>query len=307
MKISIIQIISLLTILAGQTLADNQKIIRISTGSITGIYHPLGNAICNLVNSNIANVKCVAETSSGALENIYKLNKKEVDLAFVQSDALYNAYQGKGRFEKNPQKDLRSVLSFHDESLIILLPEKAGASRMEDLLNKSINPGSEGSGSRIIFEDLVKFYGWSNADFKKITNFSTYDQAEAICDNKVNAILYVSGNPNVTVREATDRCSLEILPITGEKIDSLLKTHPYYVVSTIQADLYAGNPRDVQTIAVKAILTTHNGTDVEIISKISALIENNLDTLKKINPCLMGLSSSEMNKNGIIIPKYSQK
>src|ERR1700675_597883 len=76
------------------------KYIGIATGSITGVYYPAGGAICRLVNRGRKEhgIRCTVESTGGSIDNLEAVHKGDLELGVVQSDLLYDAYNGSGIF-----------------------------------------------------------------------------------------------------------------------------------------------------------------------------------------------------------------
>ncbi|MGH6620452.1 MAG: TAXI family TRAP transporter solute-binding subunit, partial [Alphaproteobacteria bacterium] len=56
---------------AGAAVAQDKKFISIGTGGVTGVYYPVGGAICRLVNQGRRDhgIRCSAESTGGSVEN----------------------------------------------------------------------------------------------------------------------------------------------------------------------------------------------------------------------------------------------
>jgi hypothetical protein len=78
------------------------------------------------------------------------------------------------------------------------------------------------------------------------------EQNQALCENKIDAIIFEAGHPNGLTQEATTSCRARLVRVAGPPIDRLLATHSYYIASVIPGGMYAGNPDDVPTIGTQA-------------------------------------------------------
>jgi uncharacterized protein len=94
----------------------------LGTGSMDGVYYPVGAAICAIVNEDLrsSGVRCSPETTPGSVYNVDALHSGELEFALVQSDVAYAAYMEEGAFLGAPFKDLRSVLPLHSELVTIV-------------------------------------------------------------------------------------------------------------------------------------------------------------------------------------------
>lgn len=75
---------------AGKT-TTGTKYLSIGTGSVTGVYYPLGGALASIVTNKIDGYNCAAESTGGAVENAGLLIDGKLDLGFVAASTLYDA------------------------------------------------------------------------------------------------------------------------------------------------------------------------------------------------------------------------
>jgi TRAP transporter TAXI family solute receptor len=93
--------------------AADSVFISVGTGAIDGLYYAVGKTICEFVNRTRREhgIRCSAEPTQGSAYNLEHLATAELDLAIVQSDAQYDAYNGKGTWQNRRFSRLRAVLS----------------------------------------------------------------------------------------------------------------------------------------------------------------------------------------------------
>ncbi|MFN7038622.1 MAG: TAXI family TRAP transporter solute-binding subunit [Alphaproteobacteria bacterium] len=285
----------------------DDKFVSIGTGNITGIYYPAGAAICKLVNKFKKEhfIRCSVESTSGSMFNIQALKSKQQDLAIIQSDYQYFAYNGVGGFENNAVKNLRSIFSLHTDAFTVVVRADSGIRSFEDLKGKRINLGSIGSGSRGVMELLIDLYGWSKNDFALIKEYKPSEQPEALCNNKIDAMIYTVGHPNGAVQEAVSSCETIILPVEGEKIQQLISKHPYYTEASIPGNMYAGNHKNINTFGVKATLVALDNLDDNIVYNIVKSVFDNVETFKTLHPVFNNLNIDDMVTEGNTAPMHS--
>lgn len=283
------------------------KFITIGTGSVTGVYYPTGGAICRLVNKGrrTHGVRCSVESTSGSVYNLEALRKKELDFAIAQSDWQYNAYNGIDYFaDQGANKQLRSLFSLHSEAFTVVARADSSIKTFEDLKGKRVNIGNQGSGNRATMEVLMKAEGWTTKDFKETFELKASEQADALCSNKIDAMIYSAGHPNGAVQEAATTCETVIIPVEGPKVDELLKLHPYYVYTIIPGGMYPGTPNDVKTFGVKATLVTMEDENEEVVYQVVKAVFDNFDNFKTLHPVFSTLDLKKMVKEGSIAPLH---
>jgi TRAP-type uncharacterized transport system substrate-binding protein len=80
---------------------------------MTAVYYPVAKAICQAIFNELREQGfwCSAETTPGSAYNVERVASGELEFAIVQSDVLFAANKGIGRWDGKPITELRSVLS----------------------------------------------------------------------------------------------------------------------------------------------------------------------------------------------------
>ncbi len=281
------------------------KFITIGTGGVTGVYYPTGGAICRLVNRGRKEhgIRCSVESTGGSVYNINALRDGGLDFAVSQSDWQYHAYNGTGLFaDRGSFKDLRSVFSLHTEAFTLVVRDDAGIKKLDDLVGKRVNIGNAGSGNRATMEVLMKLKGWTKDTFKVAAELKGSEQPQALCDNKIDAMVYNAGHPNGAVQEVATSCAVKIIAVDGPEIAKLVESSPYYAMTVIPGGMYAGNPNDVKTFGVKATFVTTAKEDEEIVYQVVKSVFDNFDNFKTLHPVFVNLDPKKLVKEGNAAP-----
>ena len=284
-----------------------EQFITIGTGGQTGVYYVVGQSICRLVNrledTNI-NIKCNAPSTGGSVANINGLKSGELGLGVVQSDVQYQAYNGTGNFEGDAFKDLRAVFRVHGEPLTLLARADSGIETLDDLEGKRVNIGNPGSGQRNTMEVVMDAKGWTEDTFSLASQLGAAEQASALSDNNIDAMVYVVGHPNGSIQEATTTVEARLIPLNDEDIQGIVNEYPYYSSSVIAGGLYKGNPDDVETFGVAATFVTTTDADEEVIYQTVKAVFDNFDRFKQLHPAFENLDPQEMATQGLSAPLH---
>lgn len=282
-----------------------EKFITIGTGGQTGVYYVVGQSICRLVNRlEEANIKCNAPSTGGSVANINGIKAGELDMGVAQSDVQYQAYHGTGNFEGDAFEELRAVFRVHGEPLTLLARADSGIEELDDLEGKRVNIGNPGSGQRNTMEVVMEAKGWTMDTFALASQLDAAEQAAALADNNIDAMVYVVGHPNGSIQEATTTVDARLIPLNDEDIDEIVEEYPYYSQSTIPGGLYKGNPDPVETFGVAATFVTTAETDDEIIYQTVKAVFDNFDRFKKLHPAFENLDQEEMVTSGLSAPLH---
>ena len=259
---------SAIVALASTGAMAEDKYITIGTGGQTGVYYVVGQSICKLVNRGTKSheIKCTAPSTGGSVANLNAIKAGEQTMGVAQSDQQYNAYNGKGPFEESgPFPDLRAVFSVHPEPFTVVARADANIASFDDLKGKRVNIGNPGSGQRATMEVVMGLKGWTNDDFQLASELKSAEQAQALCDNKIDAIIFTVGHPSGSLQEASASCETLLVPVTGDDIDKLVSENSYYAKATIPGGMYTGSDADTETFGVGATFVSSDSVDEEII------------------------------------------
>jgi TRAP transporter TAXI family solute receptor len=286
-------------------LKDN--IITIGTGGVTGVYYPTGGAICRLVNKGRRQhgIRCAVESTGGSVYNLNTIAFGELDMGMAQSDWHYHAYNGTSRFRnKGANRCLRSVFSVHPEPFTVVARADSGIKRFKDLRGKRVNIGNPGSGQRGTMEVVMAALVWTKRDFKWVTELRSYEQARALCRNKVDAIVFTVGHPSGSIKEVTTSCNTRLVPVVGPEIDKLVEYNDYYRHATIPGGMYRGTPYGTKTFGVGATVVTSCLVPEKIIYTVVKSVFENFDQFRKLHPAFANLKKKEMIKDSLSAPLH---
>lgn len=285
---------------------EKEQFITIGTGGQTGVYYVVGQSVCRLVNRlEDANIKCNAPSTGGSVANINGLKSDELGMGVVQSDVQYQAYNGTGNFEGEPYKELRAVFRVHGEPLTLLARADSGIENLDDLKGKRVNIGNPGSGQRNTFEVVMDAKGWTKDTFSLASQLGAAEQASALADNNIDAMVYVVGHPNGSIQEATTTVDANLIPLNDKAIQGIVDKYPYYSMSVIPGGLYKGNPDDVETFGVSATFVTDTDTSEEVVYQTVKAVFENFDRFKQLHPAFANLKPQEMVTQGLSAPLHA--
>lgn len=291
----------------GPAQAAEQRFVTIGTGGVTGVYYPTGGAICRLVNKTrkTHGVRCSVESTGGSVYNINTIRAGELDMGVAQSDWQYHAYNGTSKFKDAGKfSKLRAVFSVHPEPFTVVARADAGIKSVDDLKGKRVNIGNPGSGQRGTMEVLMAAKGWTNSDFALASELKSSEQSAALCDNKIDAMVFTVGHPSGSIKEATTSCDSVLVNMNGPVVDKLISDNDYYRAATIPGGMYRGNDSDTQTFGVGATFVTSADVPEDVIYNVVKSVFENFDDFKKLHPAFAHLKKNEMIKDGLSAPLH---
>jgi len=288
--------------------AQAQTFVTIGTGGVTGVYYPTGGSICRLVNKDRKEhgIRCSVESTGGSVYNLNAIRAGELDMGVVQSDWQYHAYNGTDRFAENGAfEDLRAVFSVHPEPFTVVARADAGIKTFDDLKGKRVNVGNPGSGQRGTMEVLMKAKGWTMNDFSLSSELKSSEQSKALCDNKIDAMVFTVGHPSGSIKEATTSCDSVMVEVSGPAVDMLVNENDYYRKATIPGGMYSGSDNDTSTFGVGATFVASTAVPEDVIYHVVKAVFENFDDFKKLHPAFADLKKEEMIQDGLSAPLHA--
>ena len=285
-----------------------QMYVTIGTGGVTGVYYPTGGAICRLVNKKRKEhgIRCSTESTGGSVFNLNTIRAGELDMGVAQSDWQYHAYHGSSKFkDKGANRELRAIFSVHPEPFTVVASVASGIRNFGDLKGKRVNVGNPGSGQRGTMEVLMKASGWKMSDFELVSELKSSEQSMALCDNKIDAMVFTVGHPSGSIKEATTSCDSVLVNVTGSAVDMLVAENDFYRTATIPGGMYSGNANDTKTFGVGATFVTSTRTPENVIYQVVKAVFENFDSFRKFHPAFRNLDKRQMIKDGLSAPLHA--
>jgi uncharacterized protein len=279
--------------------------VSLATGTPGGVYHPVGNAICRMFNleGEYRPMPCVAVSSDGSVANIRRVESGDTAFGLSQTDVAYAAFHGEGPFAAaSPDPKLRVVIALYPEAFTVVARADTGIRDFQDLRAKRVGIGTSGVGYNFTRDMILGFYGWTTSDPEHVLEFAPTEQNQALCSDKVDAVIFEAGHPNGLTQEATTDCRGRLVRVAGQPIDRLLATHPYYIATIIPGGMYVGNPSDVPTIGTRAVLVASSDQPDQLVYAMVKSVFDNFGVFQQLHPALSNLKIEDMVPSQSVIP-----
>jgi TRAP transporter TAXI family solute receptor len=279
--------------LAGFPPAHAQKTtVTIGTAGLMGVYYPLGGAVCRIVNATRKQhkIRCSVESTEGSVSNIKGVLSGDLDLGFAQSDAQYHALKGEGPFKDKPQPKLRALFTVYPELFTLMARQDAGIRKFEDIKGKRVSIGSPGSGTRATMDLVMKAYGIKRSDLKSAAELKFIELAPALCDNKIDAFVFVAGHPNAILQDAATSCATSVVAVAGAPIDTLVSSQPFYAKADIPGKVYRGTDTAQPSFGMVATVVVSADMPDDTAYAITKAVFENFDDFKKLHPAVANIT-----------------
>lgn len=222
------------------TLAFGAKNYTFGSASATGSWYPLAVAMSKVIDDNVPGYNVTGVTTPGASrENILRIDRKEMELAWSSANILYKGYMG-----LDPFKEKRKVLgwfSAYPGYFTIAARRRSGIKSVADLRGKKMAIGTPGSQTMMDNVNLIfKNCGLvADKDFKaEYIRFP--DATQKMIDGHIDACSYFMGVGVPGYVQLAGSADVIFLPIPKEAQAKIIKQDPAYFIGEIPAGTYRG-------------------------------------------------------------------
>ncbi|MCM5571101.1 TAXI family TRAP transporter solute-binding subunit [Burkholderiaceae bacterium FT117] len=196
-------------------------------------------ALSQLINAKVPNVESSVVETGATVDNLRRMDRKQVDLGLVTTNVSYHAYVGEQAFE-GKKVDNRLMFVYSPAPQNVVVRADSNVKSLAELAGKRFNPGLKGSATEKTAEAVFKLLGTA-PDWVR---GSTTDIVNSIKDNRV--IGYVkSGAGNKLDGSSLDIATftpVRVLGLSPEQKKLLQEKMPDIAVVDIPAGAGEGIP-----------------------------------------------------------------
>jgi len=257
--------------------------LTIGTGPTNGVFNQLGGGYADVVNRHLPGFEAVSMPTNGAKENLQRLARGDIDIAFTFADVAGDAVNGKGSFAGSPVPVLALARLFTAYTHILVRSD-AGIRSLADLRGKRVATGPAGSGTEILALRVLTAAGLDPAkDLKRVTA-SLSGMTAAFAAGQVDAFFYTAGLPVVGLTALFEKLPGQVGLLPSDAVlPELQKAYPgAYTAATIPKSAY-GLAADVSTVAVPALLVTSPDLPTDIAYELTRLLFEHQDELAAVH------------------------
>jgi uncharacterized protein len=274
---------------AGASPAAAQQSIAILTGSTSGVYYPLGNAISAIFLKTIPGARSIVQVTQGSVENLKLMEDGDGELAFVLGDALAAAWKGDAEAGfRTPLGKLRAVAAIYRNYVQLVVSERSGIKTLTDLKGKRVSVGPKQSGTELNARAIFTAAGLSYGDFARTDYLPFGQSAKMIEKSELDATLQSAGLGVDSIRQLGTSLPIRLLEVPKDVVTKI--NNPAMVPSVIPARTYEGQTTDVETAAIVNFLITRVGVSADTVYAMTRAIFSNLPQLAQTHPAASGIS-----------------
>ncbi|MBN1364739.1 MAG: TAXI family TRAP transporter solute-binding subunit [Syntrophaceae bacterium] len=277
--------------------SDALPVLRLATGNKSGVYYPLGIAIAEVAKE--ANLSIEVLQSGGSIENLHWLSQGNAELCFAQSDAVYYAFHGAGRFA-GKKSNIRAIASFYTEPVQIVIRKSLQLKDISEFKGKRISVGPAGGGSEANALAILEASGITINEIH-LLNLNYDDTLKALNENKVDICFITSGIPSDVIKDILKNGAAHLFEIKPDLLARLIEIDPFFIITSIPAGTYAQQYENITTVGVSAQLVARADLPHDAAYKLIQTIFIRADVITVKFPQIGNINIRHVFK-GIAIP-----
>jgi uncharacterized protein len=254
--------------------------LNMGSGWVTGVYYPLAGAMSRIAHNSIDNISLTVESSGASVVNVKMIGSGDLDLAIVQNDVAYYAYNGEWRddFIGNPIENMSGLFVLYPEPVQLVADAGAGINSPADLAGKKVALGPLGSGAEVNALQVLEAAGLSEEDLASVERLEAGEAADYLKDGRVDAAFFTVGIGASVISELSVMHDIVLVNIDGDYASSLINAYPFYASVTIPGDTYNNVPEAV-TVAVLSMVVCREELSEDLMYDFIKGIFDNIDTI----------------------------
>lgn len=258
--------ISFCLLIAVGAVSAQQRFITIGTGGTAGTYYPLGGAMAEIWNKNIAKMNATAQATGASAANVTLLKDGKVDVVIIQNDVAYYAHDGVvlDQFNGKPVPELRGMASLYNETVQLIALQSSGIKSVYDLKGKKVSVGAAGSGVEANAKQYLEAAGLTYADIK-VQYLSFAESASNLKDGNIDAAFTTGGFPIAAIQDLAISKKTILVPVDKALQDKLMAKWSFYAPTVVPANTYNGITVDTPSLCMKSMLAVSAKLDADLV------------------------------------------
>lgn len=288
---------------------DFMTSLQLGTGSVGGIYFPLGSEYANIFEDNVeVDGLTVSAIETGAsVENLAMIARGELQLGIAQHNTAIDAVTGSGEFEGAQVNNVGFMGQLYPEAAQIITLESTGIDSVADLEGRTVAIGPPGGGTRQAAEQILSAYGIEEGSYTALEEgFS--DARSKLQDGNADASIEILGVPAASLQELQATTGdVKLLPVEGEELQTIVENSQFEAYE-LAADTYDFIDEPISTVSVFAAMY---GSTTQISEELGYEITKSLyedaDSLTLAQADLISIDDALVGQGDVPLHPGSQR
>lgn len=260
--------------------------------------------------SKVPQVEVSNVATGGALEQLRRMDKNEVQFSHITTDLAYLTWNGLEDYKDKPIQSHRLLYMYSVAPQGWMVRKDTNISKMEELDGKDFNPGTKGSASEKQTMNVMSVLGIK----PKYYSAGGEDMIQAAKDRRIVGFTKAHAAAravDAAIQEVNVTTPLRMLGLSPEQEKAVVDKFPYYTFMSVEKDQLArGMPEQtVRAIAVAIGVAVHKDVPEDIAYKLAKItIEDNSakgeQTQASAYPAVKGADFAQLTVEHTVTPMH---
>lgn len=270
--------------------AQTKKLLTIASGWVVGAYYPIAGGMSRIVHTKLPGVRVTVESSGASVANAKLVASGDADLAILQNDIAFYAWNGQLMFKDQAIRNMGGVFTLHPEPVQILATAASGIKSVRDMKGKRVSIGPLGSGTEVNSIQILEANGLRLEDLGRVERLDAGGASEQLKDGRIDAAVFTTGIGAAVIVDTLLTGKVTMVPVTKAEAEALQKKYPFYVSIMVPPGTYRGLERETPTVSVKAMMVARSDLPEELVYSFTKVIFENLSTLYEAHAAAKALT-----------------
>jgi uncharacterized protein len=250
---------------------------RLSYGStaLSSVHYTYAVSAAQAINENSDTLDVTVISTGGAVENLQRLSRGQVNLGLGTFDTIYQAYAGLGKFEGQAMPNLRGLWVHSPATQAWVVREDSGVTKLSELNGKPFTPGQRGSATEQLVIQMLETLGVA----PDLQLLALNDATEAVKNNRSVGYVKAGGRGSIdgTTMEIQTTTPLRMLSFSEEDVAKVHEVMPFITFESYEDGEVSGFPGFTVPIQVIGQFTSVDGMTSEQVKEMLTQIMDHTD------------------------------
>lgn len=257
------------------TQATAQDRLAFGSTAQSSVHYTYAVAAAKAINDNEDDLDVTVIVTGGAVDNLARLARDQIDMGLGTYATIYQAYKGIGKFEGKAMPNLRGLWVHSPATQAWVVREDSGVTSLPELAGKPFTPGQRGSATEQLSIQMLEVLG-VQPDMQRLT---LSDAVDAVKDGR--SIGYVkaggAGTIDGTTMELRAFTPIRMLSFTEDEKAKVQEALPFISFASYDDGEVEDFPAFTVPVQVIGQFTTSDAMSEEQVMKLLAAIADNPD------------------------------
>ncbi|MCX4825833.1 TAXI family TRAP transporter solute-binding subunit [Streptomyces sp. NBC_01142] len=225
--------------------------ITVATGNPGGVYAEYGAGYADVIGRRLPDASARVLHTGGSVDNLRQIDAGQAEAGFTLADAAADAVGGRTPFSR-PLRVV-ALAALYDNYVQLVVRADSPVRSAKALRGLRVAVGSEGSGTALIAERILKVSGLSPEKDLTSLRLDVRESATALAAKRIDAFFWSGGLPTGAITELRRSTEIRLVDL-GDVVGELTRSYgELYTETTVPAVVY-GARSAVTTVSVPNFL-----------------------------------------------------